>query len=190
MTTERNTLIQDSEEKFKKLNDIKNRHLNCFAEYETIINSSDCKAMGKNSPIYGMFISDNNLIKYFWEKGACLTNNAEQRDSVYYFDGSGRLLLSEMYNGNGGNRVLRWYFFYYHEDHTEIIKYSPEDSMIRTVASIDYKNGELDAFLESGDLGRGMVSYVEYLFNSKPDCVIKKVYGRYIESIVELARLH
>ena len=190
ITTKRNTLIQDSEEKFKKLKNIKERHLNCFKEYENIISNSEYKVMSKNSPMLGVFISDENLIKYFSKKGMSLTSDAKKRDFLYYFDKKSRLLLSIMYNGNGGNRVLRWCFFYYYDDHTEIIQYSPEDGIIRQIATIEYQDGVLDAFLESSDLSLGMSGYIEYLFNLKPNRVVKKIYGAYTESISELARLH
>ena len=95
-----------------------------------------------------------------------------------------------MYNKNGGDRALRWYFFYYYPDHTEIIEYEPTEKLIAQVASIDYVDGILDSFVESLDIRLGLNSYEEYLFNLMPNRVIKKTYNNILESISELRKLH
>ena len=192
ITSVRNTSINDSEEKIKKLINIRDRHLNCFEEYENIVKSSSYKLMSKskNSSLYGMYMSDDDLVKYFWDKGLKLTKEESKRDFVYYFDDKNQLLLSERYNANGV-RLLSWNFFYYYENYTEIIKYSPEDKRIFRVALINYKNGVLDSFLESGYMIKGVVdTYSEYLFNLIPNTVVKKTYSDNLEKTTEIVKLH
>ncbi len=168
------------EETCSRLLAIAQNHRNCVDEYEEIVSSCPQKVMSKGIDLYGCFLPDMEISKYFDYKGK-LTTNEKRKHFSYYFDEKGRLRLTERYGDQ--EKLLNLIFYYYYEHHIEIVWYDVNRKEVCITGFIDYNAGRLSKFVESYDIvqplqsGKPIKSYHEYLFDAEQENVIHRVYS-------------
>ena len=168
------------EEILAKLTNIAYKERDYLAEYDKITRECANKLMSKGDGLYGMFWPDPEMQKYITYKGK-LTKNEKKRDFVYYFDEQNRLRLTERYNGDKV-RLLDYVFYFYYDQHVEIVWYGINSKMVDAVGFVDYENGKMVRFVE--DLyddffihkKQPLVGFDEYDFSKDEEYVIKTVY--------------
>lgn len=155
-----------------ELEEIIDKHMDIISDYNDILLNYSYKKMSIGDGIYGMYFPESQLEKYFTYKGK-LTNSDEKKDFAYYYDKDGKLIMTERYS-NGF--ILNAILFYYCEDTIEIVWYCMKRKKINVVAKIVYSDNVLERFVESGDVTRRIVSFIEYKFNTNDNFVNVRSY--------------
>lgn len=165
------------EDTFFMLNRILLKCFDCKKKYEKIILNCSTKVMSKGVDIYGMFMPDNELSKYFVYNGK-ITENENNKDYVYYFNKQNRLMLTERYVNK---KTLQNLIFYdYYDNYIEIMWYCLKRNKIIKVGFIEYKQGTLVRFVESLIITKDVKeikSYQEYVFNDDVEYITNRFYS-------------
>lgn len=173
-------MAEYDEEVFTRLFDIAQRHRNCLDEHEDIILQCPKKLMSRGIDLYGMFWPDMEIGKYITYKGR-LTKNEKSRHYSYYFDEQDRLRLTERFDDDG--TILNYIFYYYNENSVEIVWYSFREKDVYITGFIDYVEGKISRFVESGypqtesRKNKKERAYREYLFDVDPNYVLDRTYA-------------
>lgn len=168
-------MISENIDILNELQEIMDNHRNPINDYYEILSNYSHKKMSVGDGIYGMHFPEQQLEKYFEYDGK-LTKNERKKDFVYYFDENNKLILTERYsNGSILNAIL----FYYFESKIEIVWYCMRRKKVNVIGKIVYQNNSLAKFIESGDVTRGIKSFIEYLFNTNDGNINIKSYMRY-----------
>ena len=140
--------------------------------------------MSRGIDLYGLYWPDLEMSKYIISKSKP-TRNEKRKHYAYYFDEQDRLRLTERYDDHKDDLddLLNLIFFYYYENHTEIVWYSQDQKAVSITGFMDYENGKLTRFVESYNFvtalkhGKGIESYHEYRFDIDPVFVIDRVFA-------------
>lgn len=173
----------------KRLLDIANRHNDCLNDYDKIITVCPKRLLSRGVDLYGLYWPDMEMSKYIISKSKP-TRNEKRKHYAYYFDEQDRLRLTERYDDHKDDLddLLNLIFFYYYENHTEIVWYSQDQKAVSITGFMDYENGKLTRFVESYNFvtalkhGKGIESYHEYRFDIDPVNVRHRIYATNMNS--------
>lgn len=163
-----------------KLYIIAEKYSDFFAIHNEVYSLCVKKIMSKGSGTYGMFRPEKELEKYFTYSGK-LTMNEKNKDFIYYFDSNQKLRITECYDGS--SRLLYSILYNYEDDFVEIIWYSNTRERVVMTGYIEYHDGKLIRFVESGDFRKkvefdaDIKTYKEYLFDVDDEFVIGNFYS-------------
>lgn len=193
-------MLKGCEDIILKLLEIAKKY-NTLKSYEDVILECNRKLMSKGISLYGMFYPEEELNKYFTYKGK-ISHDEKSKDFEYFFDELGRLRITKRYS-NG--ELLNIIYYNYINNYIEIYWYHCIEKTICCVGYIEYIDGKLVRFVESGDddiftllqNNEKIKSYFEYDFNDDNDYLVKRVFsskmysdGRIFEKTIKTPKIY
>ena len=168
------------EETCARLLKITKKHCNCLNDTDRIVSVCPKRLMSRGIDLYGMFWPEMEMSKYIICKGT-LTTNERSKNYAYYFDEKDRLRLTERFDDDG--TILNYIFYYYNDNSVEIVWYSFREKNVYITGFIDYVEGKISRFVESGypqtesRKNKKERAYREYLFDVDPNYVLDRTYA-------------
>lgn len=193
-------MLKDCEDIILKLLEIAKKY-NTLKSYEDVILECNRKLMSKGVSLYGMFYPDKELNKYFTYKGK-ISYDEKSKDFEYFFDELERLRITKRYSND---KLLNIIYYNYTNNYIEIYWLDFEQNTLITIGYIEYSDGKLVRFVESGnddiinllENKEKIKSYFEYNFNDDNDYLVKRVFsakmysdGRNYEKTIKTPKIY
>lgn len=142
------------------------------------------KSYNTKPSTYGMYYPDPVFYRYFRYRGR-ITKSDTRYTFKYYYQGEKVLLTehySEKYNtyngkGNGIFHLIEYIFYFYYDEHIDIIIYNPNLNKISSVGRVIYINDKINSFIKSlSIIGSKIDAYDEFVFIDNSEFVFQKHY--------------
>ncbi|MCI6716156.1 MAG: hypothetical protein MR485_01510 [Mollicutes bacterium] len=156
------------------IKDLAEKYANCMESYDEIVENCKNVVFTKDKKsslsLYGMFIPDDKMTPLIGNYEGRIIKDESKRDFKYYFDNNNRIIMTERYSKGSIIDIL---FYYYYDDHIDIVRYLYYKNVLYSVGRIEYVDGKISRFIESHDL-YFEVSYEELVFNKDDDTTVQQ----------------
>jgi hypothetical protein len=183
-------MMSEHTEKLTKLRDIALKHIDCKKDHASVLMECNKRIISKGVDIYGVCFPEMELAKYIHFCGR-IVKKEDNKDFAYYYDNKGRLRLTERYVGYKEPQDL--IFYYYSKDLIEIAWYNEQLKRLITSGYIEYNEGKLVRFVESGNFmvsienKKELKEYIEWEFDTPGAFVLYRSYSAesYMKEVYE-----
>ena len=183
-------MFRTKEECLKIMNEALNTYSysDLVKKVEEAMQNSDkiVKSYNSKPSLYGMYYPDPVFYKYFKYRGR-VTKSDKKFTYKYYYQGD-KVLFTEQYSedydvytgkGNGVFNLIQGIFYFYYEDHVDILICNARDNKVSCVARVIYVDGKVQSFIEANVSKNSIYLYHEWVFVENSEFLYEKFYGSF-----------